>query len=160
MKKTKITPNSKTPSGEPPWQPHLWNNTQNIKHSKIKSTHNCYSYMLNDLHVVPRIHGKPQPGAYAKLQMLMNSNNRLNCAQVQRGVKSDNPHLKVLSCRKGQTYRCKPGHYKGFMMVAPGQDFHFARQDNRMIKVYRKIHRDYTAIGNPLPKSKTKLMKL
>lgn len=160
MNISKPTPNSYTPSGEPPWQPHLWNNTQTNKNSRIKATHNCYSYMLNDLHTVPRVHGKPQPGAYAKIQMLVNSSNRLNCSQVQKGVMSDNPNLKVLSCEKGQRYRCRPGYYKGFMMVSPGQDFHFARQDNRMIKVYRNIHKDFTAKGKPLPKSKQKLLKM
>lgn len=156
----KPTPNALSPGGEPPWQPQLWNNTSTNKNSKIKATHNCYSYMLNDLHNVPRVHGKPQPGAYAKLKVLFNNNARLNCDQVRKGVLGDNPHLKVISCKKGQNYRCRPGYYKGFMMVAPGQDFHFARQDNRMIKVYRKIHNDYTAKGIPLPKNKQQLYKL
>ena len=139
-----ITPNSLTPSGEPPWQPHLWNESKN---SRIKATHNCYSYMLNDLHEVPRIHGKPQPGAYANLKVLFNSSRRLNCTQVKKGVNADNPHIKVFSCKNGLKYRCKPGFYKGFMMVSPGVDFHFARQDNRMLSVYRKMHKDYTARG-------------
>jgi hypothetical protein len=153
---SKPTPQSHTPSGEPPWQPHLWNNTSTSKNSQIKASHNCYSYMLNDLHTVPRVHGKPQPGAYGKLKLLMNSNNRLNCSQVRKGVMHDNPNMKVINCEKGQYYRCKPGYYKGFMMVSPGKDFHFARQDNRMIGVYRKMHKDLTI----LPKSKSKLEKL
>lgn len=156
MNHSKPTPNSHNPGGEPPWQPHLWNNISNNKHSKIKATHNCYTYMLNDLYTVARIHGKPQPGAYAELKLLMNSNMRLNCAQVRSGVNADNPHLKVLSCKKGLKYRCKPGHYKGFLMVAPGQDFHFARQDNRMISVYRRIHKE----NKDLPKNKKALIKL
>jgi hypothetical protein len=152
-----ITPNSRTPSGEPPWQPHKWNNRSN---SQIKASHNCYSYMLNDLHNIPRIHGKPQPGAYANLKILFSNNMRLSCKQVRIGVMADNPNIKVLNCKKGLTYKCKPGHYKGFMMVSPGQDFHFARQDNRMIAVYRKMHKDCTKNGLCLPKSKTKLIKL
>jgi hypothetical protein len=151
------TPNSKSPSGEPPWQPNLWNNPRNMK---IKATHNCYSYMLNDLHTIPRVHGKPQPGAYAKLQLLINSSNRLNCNQVRKGVCADNPYVRVLSCKKGLHYRCKPGYYKGFMMVAPGVDFHFARQDNRMISVYRKMHRDIVLYKLKLPTDKRKLVNL
>lgn len=151
------TPNSKSPSGEPPWQPHLWNNPRNMK---IKATHNCYSYMLNDLHTIPRVHGKPQPGAYAKLQLLVNNSNRLNCNQVRKGVNADNPHIRVLNCKKGLYYRCKPGYYKGFMMVAPGVDFHFARQDNRMISVYRKMHKDIVLNGRKIPTDKRKLVNL
>ena len=160
MRKSTVTPNSYSPSGEPPWQPRLWNNTSSMQNAKIKATHNCYSYMLNDLHNNPRVHGKPQPGAFAKLKLIMNSNQRLNCSQVRKGVKHDNPHLKVLNCKQGQSYRCKPGYYKGFMMVSPGHDFHFARQDNRMINVYRKIHKDYTCKGKQLPKNKNKLLRL
>ena len=150
-------PSSRTPSGEPPWQPHVWNYTRN---KSIKATHNCYSYMLNDLHRVPRIHGKPQPGAYANLKMLVNRNVRLNCDQIRRGVEADNPHMKVLSCKQGLKYRCKPGFYKGFMMIAPGVDFHFARQDNRMIGVYRKMHKDLMTRKIQFPTKASQLEKL
>ena len=138
----KVTPSSKFPTGEPPYAPHSWNKGSQM----IKATHNCYSYMLNDLHDVPRIHGKPQPGAWKSshaIQNLLNSNKRLSCSQVLKGVNQDNPHITILPLKEGLSYKCKPGYYKGFMMVSPGRDYHFARQDNKLIKVYRIIHKHY-----------------
>jgi len=131
------TPHSKLPSGEPPLQLYAWNNPN--KNPMIKATHNCYTYMLNDLYNKPRIHDKPQPGAYANMNRLFNSNERLNCRQVTKGVLADNPSLSSINLEEGLRKRCRPGYYKGFMMVSPGNDYHFARQDNRMIGVYRKM---------------------
>lgn len=130
---------SKYPHGEPPYQPELWNNKQNIK-----ASHNCYTYMLNDLYKVPRIYGKPQPGHYKKSNYGKgkSSYERLNCKEVKTAVVADNPHLKILSLHDGNTFRCPSNYYKGFMMVSPGNDYHFARQDNKMLTVYRKIHND------------------
>jgi hypothetical protein len=125
---------SKAPHGEPPYQPELWN-----KKNEIKETHNCYTYMLNDLYKVPRIYGKPQPGYYVKSNGIGHT---LSCREVMKGVELDNPHIKLLSIKNGRNYMCPPHHYKGFMIVSPGNDYHFARQDNRLIKVYRSIHKD------------------
>lgn len=47
-----------------------------------------------------------------------------------------------MSLKAGSKYICPAHHYKGFMIMSPGKDYHFARQDNRMIKVYRKMHKD------------------
>ena len=136
----KPLPCSKSPHGEPPYQPNLWNNYN----QHIKATHNCYTYMLNDLYYKPRIHGKPQPGYFSNDVFFngMNSYNRLSCKVIETAVIKDNPHLEVLSLQKGRKIKCPANCYKGFMIVSPGNDYHFARQDNRMIKVYRKIHND------------------
>ena len=53
-------PCSQYPHGEPPYQPLLWNKLD----SKLRATHNCYTYMLNDLYTKPRLYGKPQPGHF------------------------------------------------------------------------------------------------
>ena len=127
---------SKFPHGEPPYQPDLWNKLN----PQIKATHNCYTYMLNDLYKVPRIYGKPQPGYFVDTSLFQG--NRLSCKEVTKGVKADNPHIQTLSLKKGKNFKCPPNYYKGFMIVSPGRDYHFARQDNRMIKVYRSIHKD------------------
>ena len=111
----------------------------------VRNSHNCYSYMLNDLFNIPRIHGKPQPGAFNKKPSILNllsSNNRLSCKQVLKGVRKDNPHMKVLSVTNGVNYRCKPGYYKGFMMVSPGNDFHFARQDKPQHYIFERRERE------------------
>lgn len=154
------TPHSKFPSGEPPYEPSKWNNTKTQKNSMIKATHNCYSYMLNDLFVIPRMHHKPQPGAYANIKRVLNSNQHLTCQNIQNGVTADNSHVKVYGLKKGEHLQCKPGHYKGFMMVSPGRDFHFARQDNHMITVYRNMHKDFVQSGKKLPHGQKALLNL
>lgn len=131
---------SRWPSGEPPYQPNKWSEKRNILNS-----HNCYAYMLNDLFKGPRKYHKPQPGWFYKIK----SNNRhyngirtLNCRETMRGVIKDNPdNLKVLSILKGHDYIPPKYHYKGILVVSPNNDYHFARQDNRMLKVYSMIIR-------------------
>jgi len=99
--------------------------------------------MLNDLYKVPRIYGKPQPGFFVDSTMkLADPFKRLSCSEIKKGVKTDNPHIKHFNLKKGRSTRCSSNYYKGFMMVSPGNDYHFARQDNRMIRVYRAIHKD------------------
>ncbi len=120
------------PKTNPPYEPHKWNRAP----AHVKLTHNCYTYMLNDLHHTERTLGKPQPGQLANWQM---HGERLSCKVQKAGVMNDNPELAVLSLQKGRDYQCPPGYYMGYMMVAKGQDFHFARQDNRMIPVYRAL---------------------
>lgn len=131
-------PASEWPSGEPPYQPKKWNSTV--------MSHNCYAYMLNDLTNEDRLTGKSQPGWAYKL---MKKNNRykgintLNCKETIRGVMKDNPnHMKVYSLSYGSKMRAPPMHYKGFLMVGPHEDFHFARQDNRMLRVYKAMIRN------------------
>lgn len=132
---------SQWPSGEPPYAPRKWNESGN----GVMASHNCYSYMLNDLFPGPRKHHKPQPGWFYKIKS-GNKNyhgiRKLNCAETIKGVKKDNPdHLKIMSISKGAHYIPKPFHYKGILVVSPDRDYHFARQDNRMLKVYSMIRR-------------------
>lgn len=132
---------SKWPSGEPPYMPRKWNDGPH----NVLSSHNCYAYMLNDLFPGPRKYHKPQPGWFYKLKTKnksYNGINRLSCAKTIEGVKKDNPdNLKILSLKKGKDYVCDPYHYKGILVVSPGNDYHFARQDNRMLKVYNMLLR-------------------
>lgn len=130
-------PPSAHPSGEPQWTPSTWNKKFG---QNVKASHNCYSYMLDDLHESKRKYGKPQPGWYnALVNKKKFDRTELNCKQVLEGVKLDNPHVKVLSLKKGKHFVCPKYHYKGIMMVSPNRDYHFARQDNRMIKVYKYL---------------------
>jgi hypothetical protein len=137
-------PHSTQPYGEPPYFPHLWNKGKN---PNIRASHNCYTYMLNDLFHVPRPYGKPQPGYFIdnlenlRKEGLLNSN-RLSCSKVRQGVSKDNPHMKVLSIKKGMSSRSPPHHYKGIMILSPGNDYHFARQDNRFIPIFRMLNSD------------------
>jgi len=132
-------PGSHSPGGEPPYLPSEWNNSSGL------TTHNCYSYAINDLHRGPRKFGKPQPSWYKKLSAaatggLPRRNYKLSCVDMEKGVKADNPKtIKFLSLKKGEHFVPAPNHYKAFLMVSPGNDFHFARQDNRMLKVYKHL---------------------
>jgi hypothetical protein len=133
---------SQWPSGEPPYQPLKWSE----RGQNVLASHNCYSYMLNDLFLVPRKYGKPQPGWHHKIISKNNTYNgirNLNCSETITGVMKDNPkNLKVLSIKEGQYSRPPPFHYKGILVVSPNNDYHFARQDNRMLKVYSMLIRN------------------
>lgn len=139
-------PASRMPSGEPPYMPDKWNHAS----KEILRTHNCYTYMLNDLYVVPRIHGKPQPGHFSKGKRDSNRFSRLSCREVRKGVIADNEHIEVIPLERGRKHRCRKEHYKGIMIMSPGRDYHFARQDNRMIPVYRAFHRMVKRKSKPL----------
>ena len=132
---------SQWPSGEPPYAPRKWNESGN----NVMTSHNCYSYMLNDLFPGPRKYDKPQPGWFYKIKSgnkQYKGINKLNCSETIKGVKKDNPdHLKVLSISKGANFVPPPFHYKGILVVSPGRDYHFARQDIRLLKVYSMILR-------------------
>lgn len=133
---------SKWPSGEPPYQPRKWSE----KGNNVLGSHNCYSYMLNDLFPGARIRWKPQPGWFYKIKTgdrFYDGISKLNCRQALDGVRRDNPDaLKILSLEKGRHYVPRPKHYKGILVVSPDRDYHFARQDNRLLKVYSHIMKD------------------
>lgn len=120
---------------------------------------------MNDLYRTPRDYGKPQPGYFAKHMKKVTSDNtanntRLTCLQVMQGVKADNSHISVMSIKEGLTKRCPEHHYKGFLMVSPGNDYHFARQDNRLITVYRWIHHDAKAGKLKIPSDPVALARM
>uniref|UniRef100_A0A6C0F8Y8 Uncharacterized protein n=1 Tax=viral metagenome TaxID=1070528 RepID=A0A6C0F8Y8_9ZZZZ len=133
--KTTITRSS---GYEPPYKPNAWNNRSK---PQIKATHNCYSYMLNDLHKIAR-HGKPQPGwALGKPKQSSPFNNHLNCKEITDRVLADNPQtIRIIDQEIAFHKPAHKNHYKGFLMISPGNDYHFARQDNRLITIYRKMH--------------------
>ena len=110
---------SPTSGDEPKYEPDVWH-----RHSKIKETHNCYSYALNAI-VSSRIN-KPQPGYAVKFPHI--SNGKYDCDPFIKRIKQDIPSLYETSFKT----RCKPGFYKIFMAVTTGDgtDYHFYRQDS------------------------------
>ena len=106
---------------EPKYEPDRWN----MKNS-IKSTHNCFSYALNQL-VSSRIN-KPQPGYFSKYPHI--NNNDYNCNAFYKRLRSDIPSL----YRAKFGTRCKKGYYKVFLAVdndtSKDTDYHFYRQDS------------------------------
>jgi len=66
--------------------------------------------------------------------------NRLSCDKTMEGVKKDNPDsLIIMTIKEGAKAKPPERHYKGILVVSPGRDYHFARQDNRMLRVYSKL---------------------
>ena len=113
---------------EPLYEPLKWNNNINIKKS-----HNCYSYMLNDIsHKLSNICKKgnckyinSQPGHYSNMTKKVNTKDT-NCKGLLNRVKSDNPKIYDIDFKE----KCKEEYYKGALSVTPQKSYHFYRQDN------------------------------
>lgn len=107
---------------EPKYEPEKWNNN-----SKIKSTHNCYSYVMNQ--IVSKRKGKPQPGYFALYNSISNKEYK-DCKSFYKRMKKDTPHLYLSSFDKP----CRKGFSKGFIAVSnlkgKDTDYHFWRQDS------------------------------
>ena len=110
---------SPTSGSEPKYEPNKWH-----RHSKIKETHNCYSYALNAI-VSSRL-DKPQPGYTVKFPHISNGN--YTCDPFVKRLRKDIPSLYSSTFRG----RCKKGFYKIYMAVTTGKgtDYHFYRQDS------------------------------
>jgi len=127
-------------NNEPNYKPTSWDD------SIVRSSHNCYSYFLND-HIKAtkkrcrtlckknntckknKIKGcskfKPQPGYYARLQGKTFSK-KFTCKNMLNRIKLDNPNIKLTKFRK----KCPNGYYKGALVVDPDNTYHFYRQDD------------------------------
>ena len=96
------------------YTPELWNDPRYIK------TNNCYAYLLNDRKSRPK---KPQPGSYAGIKT---KDPYTSCIHTFSRVKKDNPKVYQSSASD----KCRPGYYKGYLVLDPGKDYHFYRQDS------------------------------
>ena len=138
---------SPTTGDEPIYEPKKWNSNINIKNS-----HNCYTYMLNDINPFGqemckkygtnkcRSNSKPIPGHYTG-----NKQHSSTCNSVFRGMKMDNPDIYKTSFDS----KCKNGYYKGALVVDPYKTYHFFRQDNTGYWSQKNGHDDATNLdGN------------
>ncbi len=119
---------SPTTGDEPSYEPKKWNSNPNIKNS-----HNCYTYMLDDINPygqkICNTYGvenckslsKPIPGHYTG-----NTQHTSTCNTIMRGMMMDNPNIYKIDFNS----RCKKGYYKGALVVDPFLTYHFFRQDN------------------------------
>jgi len=116
---------------EPPYEPHTWNQDEAIYKSM-----NCYAYAFDFRD--PKLVGKcrqnnnqdcrqffPQPGALNGNRDALNASERRNCAVVEHLMKLDVPEIKKTDFHS----KCPPGHSKIALVVDPGEDYHFYRQD-------------------------------
>ncbi len=113
----KLSPMS---GSEPEWNPKIWNQKESIR-----TTHNCYSYALGK--VRSGLESKAQPG-YASGDEHINDDS-YDCKTFYDRLHRDVPG----SYLEKFDNVCHPGFYKIFLMLDPGNDYHWARQDSRQL---------------------------
>ena len=129
------------------YEPDKWN-----QNPLIRSTHNCYSYFLNQqdtkiigkcrdileyhktrdddeysddpTHLCKRL--KPQPGYYSGSPEIVDKT-EYNCENIHHRVLQDNPDI-LVSDRESS---CPKNYYKGSLTVSPGLTYHFYRKDHK-----------------------------
>ena len=115
---------------EPRFNPQRYNKDPNVYRS-----HNCYSYSMNvvdgNLIVKCRETGDcrryfHQPGAKNGDRNALNAASRRTCAVVEKLQKSDIPDIE----KTDFTSRCPAGKSKIALVVDPGEDYHYYRQDD------------------------------
>jgi hypothetical protein len=122
------------------FEPKFSHDKWNIKNN-IKSTHNCYAYVLNKISA--RLKGKPQPGYFSGHSSLRYVD--YNCQTFLKRLKKDNPLLYKSTFNKP----CKKGYHKGFLALDTKQsntDYHFYRQDKSGTWSHKPGQTDATTI--------------
>ncbi len=122
-------PGSPQSGYEPPYDPMRYN-----RDSTVRLSHNCYSYGMNVLDPISAELCKKngscrryfhQPGAKHGDRNALNTAERRSCAVVERLQKADTPAI-----QKGTFYgKCPKGMSKIALVVDPGEDYHYYRQD-------------------------------
>lgn len=117
------------------YEPDIWN-----RNKYRRMSHNCYSYMLNDIkpemtekckEVYPNCRQfRPSPGRYANYHDKINGHNtynsRMKCKYLVPAVLDDNPHVTHIQPDES----CPKNNYKGALFVNNNNTYHFYRQDD------------------------------
>jgi len=122
--KTKRLPLS---GSEPRFTQRLWGRAVGINNN------NCYAYAVGDYESLRSY--KSVPGERAGMRNMNHS--YVSCKQLPQRVVADNPKSVYIA---KPTEKCKVGHYKVMMFIAPGNptnyfrqgDFHFYKQVNEV----------------------------
>lgn len=130
MKKPRVQEEWSPPSGwEPPYNPDRYN-----RDSAVQTIHNCWDYALDNIdpaqltqcdgkkHCEPTFH---QPGGTKGLSNLLQAEEGRTCNVVDYLMRQDVPDLKRTTFKR----RCRAGTSKIALVVHPGEDYHFYRQD-------------------------------
>ena len=146
-------PGSPRSGYEPAFAPQRYNGDPSVYKS-----HNCYSYSMNvvdgDLVVKCRETGNcrryfHQPGAKNGDRNALNAATRRTCAVVEKLQKSDIPDIE----KTDFTSQCPAGMSKIALVVDPGEDYHYYRQDADGWWSHKdgsnKVKR-YDAVGKPI----------
>ena len=124
-------PRSPLSGAEPVYQPERYNHNP-----LIRKTHNCWAYGMNVLDPQQLLQcdsGKQkgcnmlyhQPGGTKGLAGALQEARGRSCKVVQRLIKADVPDIRRTTFKK----RCPRDSSKIAMVVHPGDDYHFYRQD-------------------------------
>ena len=125
-------PESPLSGYEPTYEPDRYNKNPLVQH-----THNCWAYSLNVLDPKQLLQcdgGRRkgcdlmyhQPGGTKGLAKLLRTRKGRRCSVVERLMRADVPEIRKTTFRA----RCPAGTSKIAMVVAPGDDYHFLRQDS------------------------------
>ena len=112
------------------YEPHIWNS------NTIQNSHNCYSYMLNDINddlvqiysdedIEDRKILNPQPGHYCGMTKFVNYY-ETTCDNIIKRVLCDNPNITFHQ----ELPECKSNFYRGALAVHKHDMYHFYRQDD------------------------------
>jgi hypothetical protein len=113
---------------EPPYEPHRWNGTR-----EIRETHNCFSYAMNvndPKQIVDCRKNKDcnvpfhQPGSASGHDGFTSARDK-TCSEMIGRILGDNPGIRMASF----TDRCPKETSKIAIVVDPKEDYHFFRQD-------------------------------
>ena len=135
--------NKFTNNEEPDYEPSIWSPPY------IEGSHNCYAYFLDTIfhNLVKQCESLckknstkcpkkisqcrsliPQPGDDYLMRTensLRNKSYKYDCKNMERKILNDNPTIFKTELLK----KCPKKHYKGSMVVDPGNTFHFYRQN-------------------------------
>jgi hypothetical protein len=116
---------------EPQYDPDRYN-----KDTRVQDAHNCFDYGLDvvDDEQTRQCEGKPapceplfhQPGGTKGLSELLQKKEGRTCHVVDRLMREDVPELTPTNF----TRKCPVGKSKIALVVHPGEDYHFYRQDS------------------------------
>lgn len=85
----------------------------------IRKVHNCYDYAFNNYDIWQS--PKSQPGEFSNYEI-----DDFTCPNVTKALEKDHSEIYPTELEN----ECKKGYYKIALMVDPGKDFHFMRQDS------------------------------
>jgi hypothetical protein len=97
--------------------PEIWN-----KNSKVKETHNCYTYALGK--IIPGLNSKAQPGYASGFNHI--EDHEYDCKSFRERLKKDSPG----SYLEKFDNACVPGFYKVFLALDVKNDYHWWRHNN------------------------------
>jgi len=109
----------------------------------VRESHNCYNYFLNlksrrAYNLCKKEHKpghrcrRPQPGYAVQMPMIKSAD--LNCKSMMDRTLSDNKHM--FRTKKN----CPKTHYKGALVVAPGNDYHYYRLNDDGVWTHKPGH--------------------